>query len=152
VHGHLADMVTNTRANLAATTQRHSLDAKQGSPAPVRRDVTGLRQEQSSPAVVQQTGDCSLLKAVVSASGQGAPALLNSAGSHTNKAIWRSRCVFAGASPERMCCWLPSSSPLLLKLLLLMPCRSVRNKLESYAILQLKGRSNRDVTVQVHWA
>ncbi|WIA33013.1 hypothetical protein OEZ86_006170 [Tetradesmus obliquus] len=109
-------MVTNTRAQLAAN-HRHSLDAKQGSPAPVRRDVAGLRQEQSSPAVVQPAGDCSLLKAVVSASGQGAPALLHAAGNNSNKAIWRSR--------------------------------SVRNKLESYAILQLKGKSNRDVTVQV---
>ncbi|KAF6254435.1 hypothetical protein COO60DRAFT_1462708 [Scenedesmus sp. NREL 46B-D3] len=63
-------------------------------------------------------GDCSLLKAVVSASGQGAAALLNTPfGAQPHKAVWRSR--------------------------------SVRNKLESYAILQLKGQSHRDVTVQV---
>lgn len=109
-------MVTNTRANLAAN-HRHSLDAKQGSPAPVRRDVTGLRQEQSSPAVVQPAGDCSLLKAVVSASGQGAPALLHAAGNNSNKAIWRSRCVQARIEPELVNCCLCSRSSLLCILL-----------------------------------
>jgi hypothetical protein len=146
-------MVTNNRAHLGAATHRHSLDGKQGSPAPSKRDVTGLRKEQSSPAVVQHAGDCSLLKAVVSASGQGAPALLNApAGGQTNKPIWRSRCVPAALVCLTLAaCSCVSGRQHCSDCCHCCPCRSVRNKLESYAILQLKGQSNRDVTVQVSY-
>ena len=83
-----------------------------------------LRQEQSSPAVVQQTGaPGSLLKQVVSASGQGcAAAVANSSPAHgavqqRGATIWRTR--------------------------------SVRSKAESYCILHLKGCSSRGIVVQV---
>lgn len=85
-----------------------------------------LRKEQSSPAVIQHTdAHGSLLKQVVTASGQGCAAAVahssnSSTGGHTpsrNAAIWRTR--------------------------------SVRSKAESYCILHLKGCSNRGITVQV---
>lgn len=84
-----------------------------------------LRKEQSSPAVIQH-GDVqgSLVKQVVSASGQGCAAAVL-AGNSTSH---------GGVQPRTATIW---------------RTRSVRSKAESYCILHLKSCSNRGITVQV---
>lgn len=123
--GSKAPTKLSSRQTGAATsspyTQRHSATALDGNqPANAHGN---LRKEQSSPAVIQG-GDGSLVKQVVSASGQGCAAVVP-AGTSTghdsvqarSSTIWRTR--------------------------------SVRSKAESYCILSLKGNSQRGVTVQV---
>lgn len=109
---------------LNSKDRRHSVNAPplQGEPSTV-----ALRQEQSSPAVITGAGDGSLIKQVVSASGQGCAAVVvvPAAGGGSE-----------GAPSAR-------SGPTIWR------TRSVRSKAESYCILHLKGASQRGVTVQV---
>jgi hypothetical protein len=104
---------------LNSKDRRHSVNAPplHGEPSTV-----ALRQEQSSPAVISgAAGNGSLIKQVVSASGQGCAAVVvgneGAPSARSGVMIWRTR--------------------------------SVRSKAESYCILHLKGASQRGVTVQV---
>ncbi len=98
--------------------RRHSTaGGAPGAPPPGNNRL--LRQERSSPAVVQYGGeDTGIVRAVISASGQGAAALVCGAG----PAVWRTRC----SGPQR-----------------------ARGAAESFCILQLRSASQRDVVVKV---
>lgn len=109
-------------AGAVPANRRHSINA----PCAAWDDSAAnlLRKEQSSPAVVQQAhGHGSLLKQVVSASGQGCTAALMGCNGGT----------VGGALPR----------PIIWR------TRSVRNKTESYCILHLKDCRPRGVTLEV---